>query len=54
MNNHLLTVLFLILAIVLYLVGMVLPATIFLALGGIAEVVFWVRLFNPGRHNSER
>jgi len=46
MNKHVITGLFLFLALVLYFAGMALPAMIFLLLGAAAEMVFWVRLFN--------
>jgi len=41
---HLVTTLFLVLALVFYMLGSVLPGTILLVLGGVAELVFWVRL----------
>lgn len=53
MNPHLITFLFLLLAIALYFVGMAMPATFFLLLGGIAELVFWVRLVNGGREKPD-
>ena len=54
MNKRLITLLFFLLAVVLYLVGMAMTATIFLILGMLAEAIFWVRLFRrdgdkPGR-----
>ena len=54
MNTHLITFLFLLLAPALYFAGMALPATIFLVLGGIAEMVFWVRLFRGDNRDSDR
>ena len=54
MSPHIITLLFLLLALVLYYVGMSLPATIFLVLGGIAEIVFWVRLFRGDNRDSDR
>ena len=54
MNPRLITLLFLLLALVLYYVGMSLPATIFLVLGGIAEMVFWVRLFRGDSRDPDR
>ena len=49
MNKRLITLLFFVLAVVLYFIGMALPATIFLLLGVMAEMVFWVRLFKSGK-----
>lgn len=54
MNPHLITFLFLLLAMALYFVGMAVPATFFLLLGGVAELVFWVRLVNGGREKPDR
>jgi len=51
MNRHLLTFLFLLLAMALYFIGMALPAAIFMLLGMLAELVFWVRLL--GRNRSD-
>jgi len=48
MNKRLITVLFLVLAFTLYFIGMALPAAIFLLLGLLSEMVFWVRLFRSG------
>ena len=53
MNPRLITFLFLMLALALYYAGMALTATIFLVLGGIAEMVFWVRLFRGGSRGSD-
>jgi hypothetical protein len=53
MNKHLITLLFLFLAIALYFVGLALPATIFLLLGAWAEIVFWVRLLRRGGRRSD-
>ncbi len=53
LRRHGLTLFFLALALVLYVLGAVLPATLLLVLGGIAELVFWVRLLRqsgPGSH----
>ena len=44
MLRHLLTFLFLLLAIALYLAGMAMPATLLLLLGLLAEGIFWLRL----------
>ena len=45
MRQHLWTVAFLVLAIVLYSVGIAAGAVVMLALGFAAELVFWIRLF---------
>ena len=45
MKRHFITILFLVLAIVLYGVGAAGPATGLLILGGLAELIFWVRLY---------
>ena len=44
MKRHLITFLFLVLAIALYAAGAAGPATFLLILGVIAEAVFWLRL----------
>ncbi len=49
MNKHLVTVLRLVLAIGLYVIGLALPGTFFLILGAIAEGTFWIRLFRGAR-----
>jgi len=54
MNQHLITLLFLLLALALYFAGMALPAMIFLLLGGLAEMVFWVRVFRGSNRKSGR
>ena len=54
MKNRLYTLMFLFLAIALYVAGMALPATIFLVFGVLAESVFWVRLFRVGRNKPEK
>lgn len=48
-NSLLITFGFLLLAIVLYSIGMVLPGTLFLAAGALAEITFWVRVFRRRR-----
>ena len=48
MNKRLITLSFFLLAVVLYFIGMAMPAAIFLLLGMLAEMVFWVRLFRRG------
>ena len=45
MRRHIVTFLFLGLALVFYGLGAAGPATSFLALGFVAECVFWFRLF---------
>jgi hypothetical protein len=52
MNRHLVTILFLVAAVVLYISGLIFPATVLVLLGAIAEMTFWVRLFRGGRKNS--
>ncbi len=54
MKNHTLTFTFLLLAIVLYVAGMAIPATVFLVLGALAEGVFWVRLLNSSGRKSAK
>lgn len=44
MKRHLITFLFLVLAIALYAAGAAGPATFLLILGVVAEAVFWLRL----------
>ena len=50
MNKHFTTLSFFLLAVLLYFVGMALPAVIFLFLGMLAEIVFWVRLFRGNKN----
>jgi len=45
MRQHTITILFLLAAIVLYTIGFSIPANIFVGLGILAELTFWVRLF---------
>ena len=47
--QHLVTVVFLLLAAALYALGAALPGTLMLVLGGIAEAIFWFRLFRYRR-----
>jgi len=54
MKDHLVTYLFLLAAFALYFLGLALPAAIFVLLGLLAEMVFWVRLFSRGRRKSRR
>jgi hypothetical protein len=49
MSRHLVTTLFLVAAMVFYMLGAALPGTILLVFGGVAEFVFWVRLARGGR-----
>ena len=49
MKRHLITILFLIVAIVFYSIGAAGPGMVFLVLGGVAEFTFWVRLFKNNR-----
>lgn len=44
-RRYSITLLLLILAITLYVLGAVLPATALLILGMLAEIAFWTRLF---------
>ena len=44
MKRHLITFLFLLLAIALYSAGAAVPATLLLILGVVAEGVFWLRV----------
>ncbi len=53
MKNHFYTFMFLIAAVVLYAVGMVLPATGLFILGMFAELTFWVRMFGGNRRNGD-
>lgn len=45
MKRHLVTALFLVVAIVFYSIGAAGPGMVFLLLGGLAEFAFWLRLF---------
>jgi hypothetical protein len=49
MKRRLVTLAFLGLAIVCYGLGAAGPGTAFLVLGGIAELIFWFRLFGGNR-----
>ena len=44
MRKHLVTFGLLVIALALYAAGLVLPGTIFIVLGLVAEFAFWVRL----------
>jgi len=54
MKDHLVTYLFLLAAFALYFLGMAMPATIFMLLGALAEMVFWVRLFRRKLRRTDR
>jgi uncharacterized membrane protein YczE len=49
MKRHIVTFLFLILAIVFYAMGAIGPGTIFIVLGIMAEATFWFRIFGRRR-----
>lgn len=53
MDRGLITALFLIGAIVLYFMGMVYAATGVFILGGVFEMIFWVRLFSGSPKEPE-
>jgi hypothetical protein len=53
MNKRLITLLIFVLAAVLYFIGFAFTATIFLGLGALAEMVFWVRLFKKEKLRPE-
>ncbi len=52
MKKHSVTFLLLGAALILYAVGLVLPATVLLVLGVLAEGMFWVRLFERPHGND--
>lgn len=52
-KKHLLTFLFLLLAVFLYARGAAGPATGFLLLGGLAEIVFWFRILRLGKRTTK-
>lgn len=54
MSNHIITLLLLITAVACYALGMVIPATILLVLGAVAEIAFWYRLFIMGRESNPK
>jgi len=45
MKRHVITILFLVVAIACYAIGAAGPGTAFLVAGGIAELAFWFRIF---------
>ena len=49
MRRHLVTVAFLCLAIACYALGAVGPGIALMVLGGVAELVFWIRLLGGTR-----
>jgi hypothetical protein len=53
MKRHLVTFLFLVIAIAFYSMGAVGPGTLLLFLGVIAEGVFWYRLFGRRKRTQE-
>ena len=53
MRKHLVTFLFLVLAVALYAVGAAGPATGLLLLGVLAEAVFWFRIVRSQRHKRK-
>jgi hypothetical protein len=53
MKRHVITMLFLILAIASYALGAAGPGTAFLVIGAIAEGAFWFRIFGKGRREAK-
>lgn len=53
MKRHLITILILCAAIVLYVLGAAAPATGLIVLGLVFELVFWWRLFRSKRRRRE-
>lgn len=49
MQNRMIKIIFLVLAISCYAVGLLLPATLFLFVGATAETLFWFRLLRRRR-----
>lgn len=49
MKKHIVTFLFLIIAIAFYSLGAVGPGTAFLVIGALAEGAFWFRIFRKDR-----
>lgn len=54
MKRHLITFLFLVLAIALYAAGAAGPATFLLILGVVAEAVFWLRIFGKDKQLKKK
>ena len=53
MKKHLLTALFLLVAIVLYAIGAAVHATLLILLGCVAEVAFWLRVTRSSKKTPE-
>lgn len=53
MSRHLITFAFLALAISLYAAGAAGPGMVFLLLGGVAEIIFWLRLLGRDGHRQK-
>lgn len=49
MKKHIITFLFLAIAIVFYSLGAVGPGSVFLVIGALAEGTFWFRIFKKDR-----
>ena len=49
MKKHIITFLFLVIAVVFYSLGAVGPGTAFLVIGAIAEGTFWFRIFRKNK-----
>ncbi len=54
MKRHLVTFLFLVLAMALYAAGAAGPATFLLILGVVAEAIFWLRVFGKNRRFKKK
>ena len=54
MKRHLVTFLFLVLAIALYAAGAAGPATFLLILGVVAEAIFWLRVSGKNRRFKKK
>ena len=52
MKHHLITLMFLVVAVALYIAGAALPAMLLIALGVVFEGVFWMRLFRSGKRSQ--
>ncbi len=51
MKRHVITILFLVVAIACYAIGAAGPGTAFLIVGGIAELTFWLQFSNAINRN---
>jgi hypothetical protein len=49
MKKHIVTFLFLVIALVFYSLGAAGPGTVFLVIGGLAELTFWFRIFRKNQ-----